>query len=180
MYKNYKTVICMIIVACIFLVSYKATDNSVEDDITEMDTKSLKSNEIQNNSDTIEGKTIIDLGNLKGLYSNEWESQAKLILMISNQSFYMDSVNLSIYVDEELLVEDTYLVEDQHNYRYYYIVIEEGDHEISVQYNGEIIGKETIEIIDNKPTFVALSYWEEKDTEATVHFYVSDKPILIK
>lgn len=99
--------------------------------------------------------------------------------MISNQSFYMEKVDLGIYIDEELFVNDTYLVEDQHNYLYYYPFMEDGKHEISVTYNGKIIGEETIEILNDKPTWVVLSYWEEKDTEPNVDFYVSNERILI-
>lgn len=176
MNKNYKVVIYMIAITCIFVVSCKPT-NSVKEEI--IDTNRKEISEMKDKPDVLEDNAIVDLGKFKGLYSSELESQAKLNLMISNQSLYEDSVNLSIYIDKKLLVEDTYLVKDQHNYLYYYIVIEEGEHDISVEYNGKIIGEETIEIVNNKPTWVSLNYWNEKKTKENVNFYISDEPILI-
>lgn len=151
MIKNNKIITCMILMICLFAVGCNATDEAV-----------------------------MDLGNLKGEYSKDLEKGAKLILMISNQSFYNDEVNLSIYIDEKLLVNETYFVGDQHSYSYYYISLEEGEHEISVEYNDEIIGEESVGISDEKPIWGALTYWEEKDTNANIGFHISDEQILIK
>ncbi|PAB60337.1 hypothetical protein [Anaeromicrobium sediminis] len=156
MIKNYKIIICIIAVISIFVAGCKEKDNAA-----------------------VDNGTIVDLGNLKGQYSEELETQAKLIVMVSNQSFYMDKVNLSIYIDEKLLVNDTYLVEDQHNYLYYYPVIEDGVHTISVKYDDKVIGEKTVEILDDKPTWVSLNYWQEKDTKGRVEFHISDERILI-
>ncbi|MCM1990990.1 hypothetical protein [Oceanirhabdus seepicola] len=179
MLKNFKIIVCIITLICIFAVSCKNTDKVAVENETVSGTKEIENNKAQNTTRTIEDETIVDLGNLKGGYSQELITQANLILMVSNQSFSMDKVNLSIYIDERLLVNDTYLVEDQHKYLYYYILIEEGDHDISVKYNDQVIGQETIKILNDKSTWVALSYWKEKDEESFIDFYTSDEPILI-
>ena len=154
--KNYNIIICMIVVISIFVVSCKDKDN-----------------------DSVDNETIVELGNVKGQYSKELETQAKLIVRVSNQSFYMDKVNLSIYIDGKLLVNDTYLVEDQHNYLYYYTVIEDGVHTISVKYDDKVIGEKAVEILGDKPTWISLNYWKQKNTKGHVEFQISDKRIPI-
>lgn len=170
--KN-KVAVFLLIICCTLLISCKNKDGDISKDIENEDSKTPSKSEM--NID----REFEDLGMLEGTYSMELESKAKLILMISNQSFYMESVDLSIYIDDTLLVNNTYYVEDQHKFLYYYVVIDDGKHDIKVVQNDEVIGDETIEISEN-PKFIAITFWKDKDTDSSIDFYISDESIGIR
>lgn len=114
-----------------------------------------------------------------GKYSEEMEENASIIVMVSNQSFDVPSVQMSGTVDGLHIFDDKYNVGNQHQYAYYYVYTSPGEHEFEILANGISI-KETVTITEDEPLWICFSYWNSENEDEKISVYSQNERILIK
>lgn len=134
---------------------------------------------VESQSESV-GEPIPD-GNLytsgDGMYSEEKEENANIIVMVSNQSFDVPKVQMSGTVDGLHIFDDKYSVGNQHQYAYYYVYASQGEHEFEIMAN-EISIKETVTITE-EPLWVCFSYWNSDNEGEKISVYSQNDRILI-
>ena len=81
-----------------------------------------------------------------------------VILIVSNQSFKIDPVDLIITVDSDTVVQDTFFVGNQHNWEVYKLDLSKGYHTIMAKTEiGEFEIKDSFFLFYKK--YIYIDYW---------------------
>jgi hypothetical protein len=87
------------------------------------------------------------------------------ILNVSNQSFAIDPVDIKIYIDDTLAVNQEFEVKDQHNYWRFRFDISNGEHVLLAKsIKGDAILEQSFSITDSAH-WAYLDYWYYTDEE---------------
>lgn len=95
------------------------------------------------------------------------ESEADLVLIVSNQSFDDDEVRLTVVVDGATVVEDDFHVEDQHTYIHFPLDLPSGPHEVVAESDSGATLRESFEVPGNEKRYAIIGYWTEDDSPDT-------------
>ncbi len=88
--------------------------------------------------------------------------EGNFILYVSNQSFDNERIDIKVYIDGLLAVDEIFYVEDQHNWKQYQFNLSEGIHTIKVKSKkGDATYNQAFVIADGQQWGV-LDYWTKK------------------
>ena len=112
------------------------------------------------------------------------DKDGNFVLVVSNQSFAVNPVDICIKIDGILVVDDFFDVGDQHNFIPYVLKLAKGKHKISVSSGkGQASLEQEFDIIDKH--WGSLFYWYyPKITggagpiKRSFSFGIDDKPLL--
>jgi hypothetical protein len=100
-------------------------------------------------------------------------------LYVSNQSFSVDPVDITITLDDEVVVAQDFLVEGQHNWIEFALELAGGEHGIEVRSARGLATYEGVLPVDG-PLWVVIDYWggaESEDGAPMFSVYVSTEPV---
>jgi hypothetical protein len=103
-----------------------------------------------------------------------------LTLHVSNQSFEDSSVHITVTLDGETVVDDSFDVRDQHHVVTFELDIGPGEHELVATSNTGVEHEAAFTTADGEPVWLALLYWYYPDDDTHPRqftFGVSDEPI---
>ena len=101
-------------------------------------------------------------------------------LWVSNQSFEDDPVAITIRINESVVVDDSFLVEGQHNWTAFDIAgLEPGKHQLTAESDtgAQLAGVFTLP--ENESRWLVVDYWfyVDEDTGRYFTFSESDEPV---
>lgn len=101
-----------------------------------------------------------------------------LVLLVSNQSFDDPQMGVRITVGDEVLVDSTFPVRNQHHVVAYRVPLPPGGHELRIESGSGALHTETVEVAAGALRYVAVSYWSGYDDVPGPYFTVlqSDEP----
>ncbi len=86
--------------------------------------------------------------------------KADLQLWVSNQSFIDDPVHLTVRIDGDLVVDDDFAVEGQHNFVSFPLQLPEGEHVIEVEADtGATLEKTFVTPASGDKRYALVDYW---------------------
>jgi len=109
------------------------------------------------------------------------DPEGTFTLYVSNQSFDIEWVDIVIEIDGARVVDDVFLVEDQHNWKEYAIDLSPGAHTLTARsVEGDATFERSFEVTGDH--WAAIDYWyvtEEYGTPTPKQFmfYIQDEPI---
>jgi hypothetical protein len=92
------------------------------------------------------------------------DSQADLVLIVTNQSFDDEEVRLRITVDDVTVVDDDFHVEDQHNWVYFALRLPDGGHEVVAESDSGAMLRESFELPRDRTYYAIIEHWTEDDS----------------
>ena len=95
------------------------------------------------------------------------ESDADLVLIVTNQSFDDEEVRLRITVDDVTVVDDDFHVEDQHTWVRFPLSLPPGSHEVTADSDSGATLRESFQVPRNEPRYAVIEYWTEDDSPET-------------
>lgn len=110
------------------------------------------------------------------------DKNGNLILFASNQSFEIPTVDIKIWIDDRLVVDDLFPVKNQHNWIGYQIAVNPGTHTL-VAKSEKGGGEFQTEFAIQGKHWAAVNYWGKFEdessgkSEAAYDFMIQDKPI---
>ena len=82
-----------------------------------------------------------------------------LTLYISNQSFFYPNIQINVYLDDELLINDIFNLKNQHEFKEYKFF-----HNINIKnhiFKISTIDKLFISHLNNDDIYISISYWND-------------------
>jgi hypothetical protein len=112
------------------------------------------------------------------------DENGNFALHVSSQSFAIDPVDIKIYIDDKIAVNQDFYVGTQHTYVSYRFSLSNGQHNIKIESKkGDATFEENFDIIDKHSGVVEYWYYPETYYDPTPkHFtfrFGEDKPLLI-
>lgn len=104
------------------------------------------------------------------------ETEADLILYVSNQSFDDEEVRLIVTIDEVTVVDGDFHVEDQHNWVSFPLELPSGGHEVTAESDSGTTLRESFEVRRDRTSYAAIEHWTE-DGSADLTWLVQRQPI---
>lgn len=96
---------------------------------------------------------------------------------ISNQSFDIDPVDIAVYIDDQQVVCDSFVVGDQHNWILFDVQLDPGTHELrAIGHDGQVDLIETIDVPDERWAVLDFWFYPEEEPEHFT-FRIQDQPI---
>lgn len=96
-----------------------------------------------------------------------------LRLLVTNQSFEVPSVKVTIQIDGETVVDDTFDVESQHNVVTFDVSgLTPGLHEVTVESDTGITAEQTV-TMEDAAKYVFVSYWSQPGQDDGFEMYES-------
>ncbi len=107
------------------------------------------------------------------------EKKADLQLWVSNQSFVDDPVHLTVTIDGDVVVDDDFAVEGQHNWVSFSLQMPAGEHEIEVVADtGPTLEKTFVTPDSGDRRYALLDYWNYDDKQGRhLEWMIQKKPI---
>ena len=113
------------------------------------------------------------------------DGEASLTLLVSNQSFADDPVRITVRIDGDVVVDDDFFVDSQHNWRTFDLAVTPGDHLVSLTSDTNVEWETTLAVPSDDHRWAAAAYWHQPtptDTRAAsatgaFSFVVDDEPI---
>lgn len=120
----------------------------------------------------------IELINVEPIFNEEAETLSDLVLILTNQSFNLEKVDITVFIDGQELINQACETLDQHKGYYYYFNIV-GAHTLRIELgNGYEIEKVLI-INDESTRWVLISNWGNLD-KSQVTVDIMDEQFLWK
>jgi hypothetical protein len=104
------------------------------------------------------------------------EQDADLVLYVSNQSFDDEEVRLTVEVDDVVVVDGDFHVEDQHNWIRFNLGMPAGEHEVTASSDSGATLSETFRLPGDEPRYAVLDHWGE-DSSAELTWSFHRKPV---
>ncbi len=95
-----------------------------------------------------------------------------LTFYVSNQSFEDPSVTISVTIDGEVVVDERFDVEGQHNWKSFELDVPEGEYLLQAVSDTGVVFDTTVTIESDTPLWAVLDYWWYPDDESR-HFTFS-------
>ena len=89
-------------------------------------------------------------------------AEPDVYLDVSNQSFFDPDVHITIRGGAETYVDDSFPVEGQHHIVSYQLTLGAGTHHLTVSSDSGATEDLTVDVRDDGPTYVFLSYWADE------------------
>lgn len=123
------------------------------------------------------GNIIVEKRNFHNSnYSEKEIDSSNLIVMVSNQSFFKDNVNIKGYIDMELLFNEKFKVGNQHLVSYYYSNLPIGEHVLIIESEDGAELTENIRI-NNDKTWIYITYWNNENSGPKINYQKQNEPI---
>ena len=101
-----------------------------------------------------------------------------LVLYVSNQSFADDPVGIRVEIDDRVVVNDSFAVENQHNWIKYELTVPAGSHTIRATSVTGATASHELELPTGENRWAVFDYWYyPQDTPRSLSFRVDDQPI---
>ncbi|HLC61067.1 MAG TPA: hypothetical protein VJJ52_06590 [Candidatus Nanoarchaeia archaeon] len=85
------------------------------------------------------------------------------VLYVSDQSFAISPVDVKIFIDDKLAIDDKFRVGNQHNWKEFIFQLEKGNHTLrAISIKGEATLEEQFEVKDRH--WAVLDYWYYPET----------------
>ena len=91
------------------------------------------------------------------------ESEANLLLHVSNQSFDDEEVRMTVSIDGVTVVDGDFHVEDQHNWVSFPLALPSGGHEISAESDSGATLRESFVVPGGKTRYAVIDHWTEDE-----------------
>jgi hypothetical protein len=104
------------------------------------------------------------------------ESEADLVLHVSNQSFDDEEVRLTVVIDGVTVVDGDFDVADQHNWVTFPLSVPSGGHEISAESDSGATLRESFEVPHGTTRYAVIDHWTD-DGSATLTWEFRRQPI---
>ena len=100
-------------------------------------------------------------------------------LHVSNQSFDDPTVAMTLRVDGDVVVDQRFDVEDQHNWVEFHLSLPAGDHELDARADSGVREAFAFETREGEPLWLVLDHWWYRDAveEDAFTLTVSDEPV---
>jgi hypothetical protein len=100
-------------------------------------------------------------------------------LYVSDQSFNISPVDIKVFIDGDLVVNGSFDVGSQHNYRAFVLRLSPGGHKIVAESSeGHARLERTFEV--NDKLWAALAYWSSKKSKGGVESYMGHFSVDVK
>ena len=99
-------------------------------------------------------------------------------LYVTNQSFIHDTIDITVILDDETIVSDTFNVEGRHGFHPFYLELDKGRHTIHVESDNGVSLTKEFEM--DKETWTVVTYWyheDENNEEPFFNFDIYDTPV---
>ncbi|MGF7059546.1 hypothetical protein [Brassicibacter mesophilus] len=127
------------------------------------------------NTETNIGK-IISNNRYKSL--KEKEGVSNLIIIISNQSFSNRNVEIEVAIDGKKIIDNSFKVEDQHNWLYFYYNLADGSHTIHALSEDGAEIEEDFDIDINNKKWILIEYWKEENSNSKLTYDIKTRPFM--
>jgi len=104
------------------------------------------------------------------------ETEADLVLYVSNQSFDDDEVDLAVTVDGVTVVDGDFHVEGQHNLVSFPLSLSAGGHEITAESDSGVALRELFEVPRDQTRYAVIEHWTE-DGSADLTWQFQRQPV---
>jgi hypothetical protein len=108
----------------------------------------------------------------------EQADDGNFTLYVSNQSFDRAQVDIAVFIDDRLAVDDDFAVENQHNWIEFKYELADGSHAIRVEsIKGDAVLEKRFEVAGKR--WAVIDYWccDSGQGEPRFTFRVSNEPI---
>ena len=103
---------------------------------------------------------------------------APFTLYVSNQSFEDASVGIEITIDGDVVVDEVFDVEGQHNWKTFTPDIAPGEHLLRAESNTGVVHEASFVLADGQPLWAVLDYWwYPDDTPRQFGFATYNEPV---
>ncbi|HEU5107094.1 MAG TPA: hypothetical protein VFT95_00815 [Micromonosporaceae bacterium] len=100
-----------------------------------------------------------------------------LVLYVSNQSFADDPVGIRVEIDDRVVVDDSFAVENQHTWIKYELTVPAGAHTIRATSDTGATASHQLELPAGEIRWAVFHYWYyPPDTPRSLSFRVDDQP----
>jgi hypothetical protein len=102
-----------------------------------------------------------------------------VVLYVSNQSFTVDPVDITVTIDGEVVVDGNFFVEGQHNWIQFDLELAPGDHTLRANSIGGGADHEELLTVDG-PLWIVVDYWggvESEDGAPMFSVFTSPDPV---
>ena len=103
--------------------------------------------------------------------------ESTLVLYVSNQSFSDDPVEIRVMIDQDLVVDDDFFVEGQHNWSEYELTLPEGHSKLIATSGTGVVHEVDLDMPSGGTRWAVLDYWYAPDTQREFTFSFHDEPV---
>lgn len=99
------------------------------------------------------------------------ETEANLIMYVSNQSFDDREVHLTVAIDGVTVVDGDFYVEDQHNWVSFPLALPSGGHDITADSDSGATLRGSFQVPHGTTRYAVIDHWTEGAADLTWGFY---------
>jgi hypothetical protein len=103
--------------------------------------------------------------------------ESTLVLYVSNQSFSDDPVEIRVMIDQDLVVDDDFLVEGQHNWVEYELPLPEGHSKLIATSGTGVVHEVDLDMPADGTRWAVLDYWYAPEAQREFTFTIHDEPV---
>ncbi|MDH5502572.1 MAG: hypothetical protein OEY98_00925 [Acidimicrobiia bacterium] len=89
----------------------------------------------------------------------------EVLLYVSNQSYEDPDIQINVTIDGEVVVDDRFLVDNQHNWVPYLLRLSPGKHLLRAESSTGATFEGPFETLPGQPRWAVLDYWNESGEE---------------
>lgn len=104
------------------------------------------------------------------------ETEADLILYVSNQSFDDEAVRLTVTIDQVTVVDGDFHVEGQHTWIRFPLALAPGGHEVTAESDSGATLRESFDLRRDKTSYAVIEHWTE-DGSADLTWLIQRRPM---
>jgi len=94
-------------------------------------------------------------------------NSVRLILAVSNQSFALDPVDITVFIDNKEVLSQDFYVGNQHNWEVIETEIGLGEHQIyAISNQGQTTISQTFNISNDNDQWASLDFWDDESSNA--------------
>ncbi|MBN1430007.1 MAG: hypothetical protein JXB07_16680 [Anaerolineae bacterium] len=111
--------------------------------------------------------------------NEEFARSQNVTLYVSNQSFALSSIDIQVYIDDGLVVDQNFEVLNQHNWIKFPLALETGEHRLFASTTvGDASISSTFVVTDQ--LWAVLDFWHPVADDAHFTFEAYDEPIVFQ
>ena len=102
----------------------------------------------------------------------------EVLLYVSNQSYEDPDIQVIVTIDGEVVVDDQFSVDNQHNWVPHLLELSPGEHRLRAESSTGAIFDGTFKTLPGQPRWAVLNYWNESGEEGMRFVLTSyDEPV---
>ncbi len=86
-------------------------------------------------------------------------SESEFILYVSDQSYELSPVDIKVYIDDKLVIDDNFEVGNQHNWESFDFKLKQGKHTIKAVTAEGIVFEDEFTVLGKR--WAVLNYWKD-------------------